>query len=84
MSAYKQCKKCGRSFPMTKKYFNENQTSRDGYQSYCRSCQKKQEVANALKKMRRGARPSKPQPKSAKVPNYSQLAKQRRNDKKEQ
>lgn len=31
MSSYKQCKKCGRSFPMTRKYFNENVTSKDGY-----------------------------------------------------
>ena len=51
--AYKTCKKCNRSFPMTKKYFNENQTSKDGFQSYCRSCQRKQEVANAMKRMRK-------------------------------
>ena len=35
MAAYKTCKKCGRSLPMTKKYFNENVTSKDGFQSYC-------------------------------------------------
>lgn len=35
MAAYKTCKLCGRSFPMTKKYFNENRTSKDGFQSYC-------------------------------------------------
>ena len=28
---YKTCKKCGRSLPLTKKFFNENETSRDGY-----------------------------------------------------
>ena len=48
----KTCKKCGRSLPLNKKYFNQNETSKDGYQSYCRSCQKKQEVADALKQMR--------------------------------
>lgn len=37
MAAYKTCKHCGRSLPMTKKYFNENATSKDGFQSYCRS-----------------------------------------------
>lgn len=30
MAAYKVCKKCNRSLPMTKKYFNENVTSKDG------------------------------------------------------
>lgn len=35
MAAYKTCKKCGRSFPMTKKYYNTNTTSSDGFQSYC-------------------------------------------------
>ena len=53
MAVMKTCKKCGRSFPLTKKYFNENETSKDGYQSYCRACQKKQGVADALKQMRK-------------------------------
>ena len=35
MAVMKTCKKCGRSLPLTKKYFNENETSKDGYQSYC-------------------------------------------------
>ena len=35
MAVYKTCKKCGRSLPMTPKWFNKNETSRDGYQSYC-------------------------------------------------
>ena len=37
MGAYKTCKKCNRAFPMTPKYFNKNETSKDGFQSYCRS-----------------------------------------------
>ena len=37
MAAYKTCKKCGRAFPMTPIYFNKNETSKDGFQSYCRS-----------------------------------------------
>ena len=53
MSVMKTCKKCGRSLPLNKKYFNQNETSKDGYQSYCRSCQKKQGVADALKQMRK-------------------------------
>ena len=35
MAVYKTCKKCGRSLPMTPKFFNKNETSKDGYQSYC-------------------------------------------------
>ena len=54
MSVMKTCKRCKRSLPMTKKYFNENVSSRDGFQSYCRSCQKKQNIADAMKLMRRG------------------------------
>ena len=81
MAAYKVCKKCGRSLPMTKKYYNENATSKDGFQSYCRSCQKKTEVANKLKQMRRGAKPKKP-PKvhPPKVPNYSEIFKSKKNN----
>lgn len=82
MSAYKTCKKCGRSFPMTKKYFNENVTSRDGFQSYCRSCQRKQELADAMKRMRKGSpKPKKPSIKKPKVPKYSEIFKARRNGK---
>lgn len=80
--SYKVCKKCGRSFPMTKKYFNENSTSKDGFQSYCRSCQKKQEVADAMKKMRRGVRPKKPSIKHPKIPKYSDMFKARKADNK--
>lgn len=82
MSAYKTCKKCGRSFPMTRKYFNENVTSKDGFQSYCRSCQRKQEVANKLTQMRKGARPKKP-PKAEppKIPKYSEVFKAKKNNK---
>ena len=28
---YKTCKKCKRSLPLNKKYFNENASSKDGY-----------------------------------------------------
>lgn len=35
MAVYKTCKKCKRSFPMTPKWFNKNETSKDGFQSYC-------------------------------------------------
>ena len=35
MAVYKTCKKCNRSFPMTPKWFNKNETSSDGFQSYC-------------------------------------------------
>ena len=35
MAVYKKCRKCGRSFPMTPKWFNKNETSKDGFQSYC-------------------------------------------------
>lgn len=59
MSSYKTCKKCGRSLPMTKKYYNTNETSVDGYQSYCRSCQKRQNLSDALKLMRRGGKKTK-------------------------
>ena len=82
MAVYKKCKKCGRSLPMTPKYFNKNETSKDGFQSYCRSCwQKKQEVANAMKQMRRGAKPKKP-PKvhPPKMPNYSEIFKAKKNN----
>lgn len=37
MAVNKVCKKCGRSLPMTPKYFNKNETSKDGFQSYCRA-----------------------------------------------
>ena len=30
MAVYKKCKKCGRSLPMTPKYYNRNETSKDG------------------------------------------------------
>lgn len=81
MAAYKTCKKCGRSFPMTRKYFNENVTSKDGFQSYCRSCQRKQEVANKLAQMRRGAKPKKPpKAKSPKAPKYSEIFKAKKNN----
>ena len=30
MAVYKTCKKCGRSLPMTPKFFNKNETSKDG------------------------------------------------------
>ena len=56
MAVNKVCKKCGRSLPMTPKYINENETSKDGFQSYCRACQKKQKIANKQKKMRKGKR----------------------------
>ncbi len=61
MSMYKVCKKCGRSLPAHKKYFNENRTSKDGFQSYCRSCQKRQEIANALKRLKKRGSTQKPQ-----------------------
>lgn len=78
---YKTCKRCNRSFPATKKYFNENRTSKDGLQSYCRSCQRKQEVANKLAKMRRGARPKKPpKAESPKIPNYSEIFRAKKNN----
>ena len=32
MAVYKKCKRCGRSLPMTPKYFNKNETSKDGFQ----------------------------------------------------
>lgn len=84
MAAYKTCKKCGRSLPMTKKYYNENVTSKDGFQSYCRSCQRKQEVANKLTQMRKGAKPKKPpKAKVPKVPNYSEIFKSRNKKNKE-
>ena len=56
MAVNKVCKKCGRSLPMTPKYFNKNETSKDGFQSYSRACQKKQEIADKLKEMRKGKR----------------------------
>lgn len=37
MAVNKVCKKCGRSLPMTPKFFNKNESSKDGFQSYCRS-----------------------------------------------
>lgn len=79
---YKTCKKCNRSLPATKKFFNENRTSKDGLQSYCRSCwQKKQEVADAMKQMRRGAKPKKPPRfKSPKIPNYSEIFNSKKNN----
>lgn len=81
MSVYKKCTKCGRSFPANKKYYNENKTSKDGFQSYCLSCQRKQEVADALKGMRKGVRPKKHKGfKAPKVPNFSQIMKSKRND----
>ena len=81
MAVYKTCKKCKRSFPMTPKWFNRNETSKDGFQSYCRSCQKKQEVADAMKQMRRGAKPKKPPRfKSPKIPNYSEIFKAKKNN----
>ena len=84
MAAYKTCKKCGRSLPMTKKYFNENVTSKDGFQSYCRSCQKKVEVANAMKQMRRGVKPKKPPRfKSPKIPKYSEIFNNKKNSNQE-
>ena len=47
----------------------------------CRSCQKKQEVANAMKQMRRGAKPKKPPRfKSPKIPNYSEIFKAKKNN----
>ncbi len=30
MAVNKVCKKCGRSLPMTPKFFNKNETSKDG------------------------------------------------------
>lgn len=82
MAAYKTCKLCGRSFPMTKKYYNINSTSKDGFQSYCRSCQRKQEVKSAMDKMRKGSpKPKKPQIKKPKVPNFSEIFKARRSGK---
>lgn len=80
MSAYKTCKKCGRSLPMTKKYFNENVTSKDGFQSYCRSCQKKQGVANELKKLRRGTKVKPKKAKVPKVPKFSEIFKSKSNN----
>ena len=46
-----------------------------------RSCQKKQEVADAMKQMRRGAKPKKPPRfKSPKIPNYSEIFKAKKNN----
>lgn len=78
---YKVCKKCGRSLPATKKYFNENQTSKDGFQSYCRSCQQKQEVADKLTQMRKGKRVKPKKVKHPSIPKFTEIMKQRQNNK---
>ena len=46
----KTCKKCGRNFPLNSKYFNKNDTTKDGYQSYCRACQRKEVMSKELQK----------------------------------
>lgn len=46
-----------------------------------RSCQKKVEVANAMKQMRRGVKPKKPPRfKSPKIPNYSEIFNSKKNN----
>lgn len=65
----KTCKRCGRSLPATKRYFNENKSSKDGLQSYCRSCQKKQNAGDKMKEMRKGA----PKPRKPRIPRPPQF-----------
>lgn len=50
MAVMKTCKKCGRNFPLNSKYFNKNDTTKDGYQSYCRACQRKEIMSKELQK----------------------------------
>ena len=50
MAVMKTCKKCGRNFPLNSKYFNKNDTTKDGYQSYCRACQRKEVMSKELQK----------------------------------
>lgn len=57
---------------VTKKYFNTNETSVDGYQSYCRSCQKKKNTEDALKLMRKGGPKTKiRKPHPPKLPQFT-------------
>ena len=44
----KQCKECGRILPVSE--FNKRASAKDGYQEYCRCCQKRQQKEYYLKK----------------------------------
>lgn len=37
----KTCKKCGRTFPLSDKYFAKRKDSKDGYRNECKECTKK-------------------------------------------
>lgn len=63
---------------LTRNTFNENVTSKDGFQSYCRSCQKKQGVADELKKLRRGTKVKPKKAKVPRVPKFSEIFKSKK------
>lgn len=39
--SYKNCKKCGETFPLTEQFFQKRKDSKDGYRSECKECRNK-------------------------------------------
>lgn len=38
MVKVKKCGKCGNTYPLTLDYFHKNKSKKDGFQSYCKTC----------------------------------------------
>lgn len=49
MKKYKNCRKCDNAYELTLEFFSKQPRNKDGYQSYCRHCQRDQVRQSKMK-----------------------------------